>query len=107
MDNQRREQEASNPEAEELAKLEEELREAIAAEGFFNLASGKIWVKIAQTEVNKILNEITSDKFVKDHTGYVNALADLRAYKNILRRMQVAGSPQRKAKLQDKIEESA
>lgn len=106
--NEQREAEASNNQVDaELLQLENELREAVAAEDFFNLASGKIWVKIVTLEIDKVLKDITSDKYVKDHTGYVNALADLRANRNVLRRMQLAGSPMRKAKIQEKIEESA
>ena len=37
--------------------------------------------------------------------GYNNALADLNAYKHMLKAMQVAGSPQRKAKLRQKLGE--
>ena len=104
MDNRQRELEASNPQAEEVEKLEEQLREAVAAENFFEQASGKLFKELAQKKINMIIKDITSDKFRKDITGYNNALADLNAYKYMLRAMQVAASPQRKAKIQEKLD---
>ena len=102
--NQQRELEASNPESEERQKLEEQLQEAVAAENFFETATGKLFTKLATEEVNRILKEITSDKFRNDLPGYNNALSDLNAYKKILRKMQVAASPVRKAKLQERLD---
>lgn len=104
MDNRQRELEASNPQAAEVERLEEQLREAVAAENFFEQASGKLFKELAQKKINMIIKDITSDKFRKDITGYNNALADLNAYKYMLRAMQVAASPQRKAKIQEKID---
>lgn len=102
--NQQRELEASNPENEEIAKLEEQLREAAAAENFFETATGKLFTQLATEEVNRILKDITSDKYRQDLPGYNNALSDLNAYKKILRKMQVAASPIRKAKLQERLD---
>lgn len=104
MDNRQRELEASNPETEEIEKLEEQLRETMAAENFFEQASGKLFVQLATKKINLIVKEITSDKYRKDITGYNNALSDLNAYKHMLRSMQVAASPQRKRKLQEKLD---
>ncbi len=103
MDNRQRELEASNPELEEVEKLEEQLREAVAAESFFEQASGKLFVQLATKKINLIIKEITSDKYRKDITGYNNALADLNAYKHMLKAMQVAASPQRKRKINEKL----
>ncbi len=105
MDNHQRELEASNPETEEIEKLQDQLREAVAAEQFFDQATGKLFVQLATKKINLIIKEITSDKYRKDITGYNNALADLNAYKYMLKAMQVAGSPQRKAKLRQKLGE--
>jgi hypothetical protein len=104
LQNQQREQEASNPETEEVARLEEQLSEAVAAEQFFETASGKIWTKLATKEVNRLINDITSEKYRDDLQGYNNALSDLKAYKKMLRLMQVAGSPVRKAKIQERLD---
>lgn len=104
MDNQQREAEASNPQTQEIAILEEQLREAVAAENFFETATGKLFTKLATAEITRLVNEVTSDKYRKDHVGYNNALADLNAYKRILRKMQVAGSPVRKAKIQERLD---
>lgn len=105
MDNHQRELEASNPETEEIEKLQDQLREAVAAEAFFDQATGKLFTQLATKKINLIIKEITSDKYRKDITGYNNALADLNAYKHMLKAMQVAGSPQRKAKLRQKLGE--
>ena len=105
LNNQQREAEAGNPESEEIAILEEQLAEAVAAENFFETASGKLFVKLANKEVNRLVNDITSDKFRDDLSGYNAALSDLKAYKKILRLMQVAGSPVRKAKIQERLDD--
>lgn len=103
--NSQREQEALNPQSQEIAQLEEQLREAIAAEDFFNTASGKLFVKVATSVITQITRDITSDKYRTNHVGYGLALSDLHAYQNILKRMQVAASPQRRAKLDERLEE--
>lgn len=104
LNNQQREAEAGNAENEDIARLEQQLAEAVAAENFFETASGKLFLELANKEINRLLNDITSDKFRSDHEGYNNALADLKAYKKILRLMQVAGSPIRKQKIQERID---
>ena len=104
MDNKQREAEALNPQTQETALLEEQLREAVAAESFFDTATGKLFQKLATAEITRIVNDVTSDKYRKDLVGYNLAIADLNAYKKILRKMQVAASPQRKAKIQERLD---
>lgn len=104
MDNQQREAEASNPVSQEIEVFEEQLREAVAAENFFETATGKLFHKLATAEITRLVNDVTSDKYRDDLQGYNNALSDLKAYKRILRKMQVAGSPVRKAKLQERLD---
>lgn len=105
MDNHQREQEALNsPEQQERSLLEEQLNEAIAAEHFPETATGKLWIKLATMEITRITREITSDKYRKDFNGYNLALSDLLAYKTILRKMQVAGHPQRRAKIEERLD---
>ena len=104
MDNKQRELEASNPETEELEKAEEQLREVLAAENFFEMSSGKLFTKVANMKINLLIKDITSDKYRTNITGYNNALSDLNAYRHILKSMQVAGNPTRKAKLQEKLD---
>ncbi|MCB1711292.1 MAG: hypothetical protein KDH96_02065 [Candidatus Riesia sp.] len=89
----------------EIAQTEQQLREAIAAERFFETESGRLFQDLANRKINFILKDITSDKFVKDHAGYVSALADLNAYKYMLRAMQVAGLPERINRLKLKLGE--
>jgi prefoldin subunit 5 len=104
-DNQQREQEALNQPSKEVEELEEQLREVALAEQFLESATGKLFVKLATVEINSIVKDITSDKYRRDLTGYNNALADLNAYKKMLRKFQVAASPIRKDKLQERLDE--
>jgi hypothetical protein len=94
---------SDNPQAERLAQLEAQLREAAAAENFFETASGRLAVEIATIEINKLVQDICSDKYLKDHVGYVNAVSALRARKDWLRRLQVAKAPARVAKINERI----
>jgi hypothetical protein len=86
-------------------RLELQLNEAATAERFFESATGKLWTEIATFEITQITRDITSEKYRKDPTGYNNALSDLLAYKRILRKMQVAASPERAAKIREKLDE--
>lgn len=88
----------------ELAQLQAQLNEAAAAEHFFETASGKLFIELINRRVNTSLKKLTSDAYLKDHTGYVNELAWLNANKRFLRELQVASSPQRKAKLQERVD---
>lgn len=87
----------------QIQQLQEQLKESIQAENFFELGSGKLFLKLASAEINKLVNEITSDKYVKDHAGYLAALADLKAYRKLLRKLQVSASPERRAKIEERL----
>lgn len=95
----------NSSEEEEIAKLEQQLREVAAAESFLESGAGALFVDIANRKINLILKEITSDKYRKDIAGYNNALSELNAYKYILRSMQVAASPIRRKKIKEKLGE--
>jgi len=86
--------------------LEQQLLESAAAERFFETATGKLWTKLVTDEITRIVNDVTSEKYRKDPTGYNNALSDLLAYKRILRKLQVAASPARRIKIQEKLDGS-
>jgi hypothetical protein len=85
-------------------ELEQQLREAITADRFFEQDTGRLWTKLAIEEITRITREITSDKFRKDPTGYNNALSDLHAYQRMLKKMQIAGSPQRREKIKERLD---
>lgn len=89
----------------QINQLEQQLREAVASENFFETASGKIAVEIATTEINKLVQRICSDEFLKDHVGYVNAVTALHARKDWLKRLQVSASPARITRIRQKLEE--
>lgn len=88
----------------EILKLEQQLREAVTASRFFEEDTGRLWSELVAKEITRITRDVTSDKYFKDHQGYVNAVTELLAYKNILKRMQVAGSPARIQKIKEKLE---
>lgn len=87
----------------ETQQLEHQLKEALAAEDFFNLASGKLFQELATRKINYFTKQILSDKFDKDHVGFVNTKAELNAYKTLLHMMQVAASPDRKNRLRERL----
>lgn len=87
----------------ELLTLQTQLAETIAAERFFETDPGRLFEQVATRKIDSILKDITSDKYIKDHAGYVAALADLRAYRYMLRAMQVGGSKQRRRVIEEKL----
>lgn len=91
----------------EISRLEVQLRETLQAEDFFSSGSGQIIERLFVAEITRITRDITSDKYRKDQAGYNLALSDLLSYKNILKRLQLAAAPVRKAKLQEQLEARA
>lgn len=104
MNNQQRELEASNPEQEEIEKLENQLREVATASSFLGSAEGKLYTQLIAKEVTALTKEITSIKFINDHQGYLECLGRLRQAQRDLRIFQVAGHPARAAKIQEKLD---
>lgn len=96
-------QQDSNEISPEQIKLEQQLREVAVAENFPETETGRLWLELATAEINSALKDITSNKYEKDHTGYIKRLADLQAYKKMVLKMQVAASPVRKQKIQDAL----
>ena len=88
----------------EVEKLESQLRETIIAEQFFEQGTGMLWVRLVQEEITNAVRDVTSDKYEKDHMGYLKRLADLQAYKKILTKMQAAASPVRRKKINERLE---
>lgn len=88
-----------------LPELQAQLSESAAAENFLNSEIGVLFKKIASQKINRNLKDITSDKFKKDHDGYVIAVTELQAYQNILKSFQAAASPIVREKIQEKIDE--
>lgn len=88
----------------EIAKLEHQLSEVLNAEEFFSSGPGQLITELFVKEITRLTREITSDKYRKDLAGYNTALSDLLAYKNILHRLQLAGTPERKARLEEALQ---
>lgn len=88
-----------------IAGLQQQLSEVVTAERFFEQDTGRLWKDLAVEEINRLVKDISSDKYLKDHAGYVNANIELRVWQKMLRKMQIAGSPIRRAKLQERLAE--
>ena len=86
-----------------LLQLHQQLSEAITAERFFEQDTGRLFTQLATLEVTRAINDITSDKYDKDHQGFLARKADMNAYKKMLLKMQVAASPIRIAKIKEKL----
>jgi hypothetical protein len=87
----------------EIVRLQQQLAEVLAAEEFEKSEAGRLWIQLATAEINKAVADITSNKYDKDHMGYLARKSDLNCYKNMLKRMQLAGSPVRKQKIVEAI----
>jgi hypothetical protein len=90
----------------ELNKLQSQLSETLIARGGLADDFGRLLTELYTKHITLLTREVTSDKFLKDHVGYVNAVCNLNAYKTILKELQVAGSPLREQKLRQKLEEA-
>lgn len=88
-----------------IAQLEHKLKESIQAEEFFNLGSGKLITELLTTEITKLNADIISEKFLKDHVGYVNTLAELRAAKKLLDRLHALANPRTRNNIAARLEE--
>lgn len=89
----------------EVLKLESQLRETVAAEQLLESQAGRLLVDLLTLEINQGIQRITGDTYLKDHAGYVHALAEINVAKRLLRRIQVAASPVRREKILQKLGE--
>ena len=99
-------QDSTQPQPEqdkEILHLHQQLREASLATEFFKTDVGRLFTQLATAEVTRAINDITSDKYDKDHQGFLARKADMNAYKKMLLKMQVAASPIRIAKIKEKL----
>lgn len=88
-----------------MLELEQQLREAAAAENFFETASGKLAIELLTREVDSIVKDICSDKYLEDHRGYVVAVLRLSARRDLIRKLTGAKSPARIAKIKERLEQ--
>lgn len=87
-----------------IQQLQRQLRESARASGFLESDTGRIAVELAIAEIDKIVKDVCSVKYLKDHMGYVNAISSLHARQDWLKRLQVAGSPIRVAKIKEALD---
>lgn len=92
-----------NQQEQELNQLRQQLSETLNAEEFFRTPIGELWTRLANLEITKLIRDITSDKYDKDHNGYLNAKAELKVWRAMLGRLMIAGSPMRKAKIEERL----
>jgi len=95
-----------NQQEQENSQLQQLLSETLTAEEFFHTPVGELWTRLATAEINRLIKDITSDKYIKDHTGYVTANIELGVWRKMLRKMQIAASPIRKAKIKERLAEN-
>lgn len=88
-----------------ILKVQQELSKVTAAEGLFELNSGNLIVELLTLEITRLTRDITSTKYEKDHSGYVKALADLHAHRNLLNKLQGYKNPETRAKLEVTLKE--
>ena len=89
----------------EILQLERQLQETLAAEQLLEHNSGKLLIELFAKQITKLTNEITGEKYLKDHQGYMYAVAKLQAYRNILKSIQIAASPARRDKIRERLED--
>lgn len=86
-------------------RLEREVRDCIAAEQLMNFEAGQVLVRWLTARVNLHIANITSDRYKKDHTGYVGTLAQLAEDKYLLRKIQLSSNENVKHKLNTQLNE--
>lgn len=84
-------------------QLQQQLSETITAQSFFKQDTGRLWEQLATKEINRLIKDITSEKYERDLEGYNLANTELRVWRTMLRKMQVAASPVRRAKLEERL----
>lgn len=88
-----------------LNQLEQELSKVASAESLFESQAGQLIVELLSTKITILTRDVTSSKYEKDHSGYVKALADLHAHRNLLRRLQGLATPAYRARLEEGLAE--
>lgn len=91
----------------EIANLERQLSEAVAASGFFELEVGRLFQRLATLKINKYTRDILSDKYDNDHRGYNNAKSHINAYQDMLKMMQRAGRAEVRDTLKERLNVAA
>lgn len=88
-----------------LTQLEQELRDCIDSEKLLETGAGQVLLRFLTTRVNLHMRDITSNKFKRDHSGYVSCLEALNEDKWLLSKIQVAANPTVQAKFAAKARE--
>lgn len=86
-------------------KLEQEVRDCIAAEQLMNFEAGQVLIRWLTARINLSTQKITGAGYKQDHTGYLEELAKLEENRFILRKIQASSSEEVKDKLNSKLNE--
>ena len=79
--------------AKQLQEAESALRDSINAEKFFETNVGLLFTRYAEIFIQSCLKDILSNKYDKDHQGFLARKAEMSAYQKMLRKMQATASP--------------
>jgi hypothetical protein len=89
----------------EALRLEQEIRNCIAAEQLMNFEAGQVLVRWLGARINLLTQKVTNGTFKKDHTGYIEALAQLSENRYLLRKIQISADDSVKTRLQTGLNE--
>lgn len=84
-----------------IQAIENQIRQAAQAEELKNLEAGKLIPALLTEEITRLTRDVISDKYAKDHQGYIVALGELHANQKLLRKLQSLTNPKRTRKLRE------
>jgi hypothetical protein len=86
-----------------LRRLDNELGKAVAAGEFVNSAGGKILLDFIQNDIQQFTANIAGDKFINDHSGYLNDRARLSYAMSLHKRLTRLSDPDLPKAIGDQI----
>jgi len=86
--------------------LKAQLKDITAGQSFEKTKAGELITKILQADVNRFTNDVLSDKFVDDHSGYIDTRAKANYAASLLNRLLSLKNPKREKEIRDNIKEA-
>lgn len=87
----------------QLARLQQQFNDAVAAEGLINSNIFDIEKKILQTMINQSISVMSGDECVDNHNKYLAARAELNVCRKLIARLERTAAS--KASVQGKIDD--
>lgn len=84
---------ADNTRQDTIDRLARDLEKATAAGEFVNSNGGKLLMNFISADINRFVAQISSDKFVNDHNGYLDARSKLSYASSLLKRLTRLSDP--------------